>query len=356
MVVSKVYGKKRSSLKRGVSVITRAYDAEAPYIQGFIDHYQGIGVRDIHIVVPRGNPSDYLLCAIEGYSGVTVHHQGWEGGGIDDAQNLAVASVDTEHILFVDVDEFLDASDTAPIESSAYVEFSWTLAPFPMAYPHSAGTPGIKDHQVKYSVRTSEVSRLNIHDCNCISSLDRERSKIGLIHYTSRSFKDLIIRHGFGGYRGTYLEMDVGVLENPPERLVDLPQKFKLAAIYKRLSLTTGVRAPIFCSINYELEDEIFGKVIGADVADEFRFAFDEYAGRLDLCCFKKKVRRDFCFRKYGRLPHHALPSIADQCLIGEEAPEKWRPPEHLKIIDNIKALSRSVCKYLGARVIWRKK
>lgn len=163
-----------------LGVVTRAYDAEAPYINSFIKHYFKRGVKEIHIVVPMGNKYHILKEVVSGLENVYLYadfEYPPEYQNYHFIHNFAFDKVSATHILSIDVDEFLFVDNVISYLSYDYVLFNWYIAPFPF---NGIRPIGFEDRQTKYLVRKSACNKLSTHHCDVKKTLPFILQKIYL--------------------------------------------------------------------------------------------------------------------------------------------------------------------------------
>jgi len=305
-----------------VSVICRAYDAEAPYIKSFIEHYLSIGCIEIHIVVPKGNPCNYLEIECQKFTNVKLYIDYKESKEFNDTQNIALQHITSTHIIWVDVDEYLDITDITPLLQYDYVRLNWVIAPF-FEQTTQKNIPGFIDRQCKYIVKTKLCKKLNIHDCELTHLVEQHETDVKLLHYVYRSFNDLYLKctiGKYGSYQITHEEQLIKGLHDAKQ----LPLKFKMAAIYQRIANAAQTSFPNYCKIDYKLENTLIKNTLYAKDILEYKKALMHYSSRIDLNKFIKEMLKHKNYRLYGRIPHHILAQLADKTLLNKIEPETW--------------------------------
>jgi hypothetical protein len=312
-----------------VSVISRAYDAEAPYIKSFIDYYSVIGCTEFHIVVPNGNPSGYLAEELRKYPHVRLYTDCAMSGMLRGAQNIPLKHITTSHLLSVDIDEYLDIRDIRPLLLYDYVQLNWAIVPY--SSTHSATIPGFIDGQCKYIVRTSLCEYLDDHDCRVTGKVYKQVAEVNLLHYVYRSFYDLYLKCALSNY-GEY--PGYADFVNSTSDSTALPSKFKMAAAYKRIADASTTTFPNYCVIDHLLEDKIVKSNRSCVNVDRYYHRLLNYASRLDLVKLINLMMRHEKYRLYGRIPHHVLAEIADRALIDELHPDRWISRDRRMIVE----------------------
>lgn len=320
-----------------VAIITRAYDAESPYIESFIEHYQARNCNEIHVVVPFGNSSDVLEPLLEKYIGVTIHHCTVRELVNDEAQNFALTCVQGSHILSIDIDEFLDIDNVEQLTTYDYAKLSWVVTPYSSSTveKESSFLRGFKDLQCKYCVRKEICSSLGIHSAR-LKSKDVQFKLVDapLIHYTFRSFSDLVLKCALGNY-ACYFDSDPLVFFQDLSDVKQLPVKFKMAAFYQLVAESSGEPVKKLFKINYDLENMLLNKIGILEKLHDIEIALIEYKARINLEQLIAEIKRTKEAKAYRRLPHHKIAEIADKTLMG--------------ISYDAKSFSRrSVCAFLG--------
>ncbi len=311
-----------------VSVISRAYDAEAPYIKSFIEHYTSIGCKEFHIVVPKGNPYKYLEIECKPYTHVKLYTEYVENKEFNEIQNIALKNINTSHILWVDIDEYLDIQDILPLLNYDYIRLNWVIVPY-FDKPNPKKIPGFIDKQCKYIVKTELCEQLRIHDCELKHPTQQYESGTKLLHYVYRSFEDLYLKCVIGKY-GSYQKTTKEQLINGQGDIRHLPLKFKMAATYQRIANASNTIYSNYCQINYDLEKKLIQETPFFENLFEYKKSLMHYSSRIDLKKLIQTMHKHKNYRLYGRVPHHVLSEIADNCIIDILEPEKWiRPPKN---------------------------
>ncbi|PKI02369.1 hypothetical protein [Glaciecola sp. 33A] len=307
-----------------VAVVTRAYDAEAPYIVSFIEHYMRLGVTEFHIVVPYQNPYDYLKVICNNISNINLHLEIEPSNLLEGVQKIALPYVKSSHILSVDVDEYLhvDKKYFETLLAHDYVKLNWIIAPY-LNLP-SDTVYGFHDKQCKYLIKKDICHSFRDHECITTVPTQPYESEIPLIHYVYRSFYDLILKcalSNYGDYQSTLSnQFSLGVTD-----CKKLPLKFKMLAIYKRIvNASEPFVVPNYCKIDVELELAIIKDAVMFEQLSELSSALERYASRLNLAKFIKEIRKHTAYKELGRLPHSWLAKIADNCLEVELEPKSW--------------------------------
>ncbi|MBR0568591.1 hypothetical protein J5J83_20900 [Azoarcus sp. L1K30] len=321
---------------KSVAVVFRAYDAEAPYVRSFIDHYMKIGCGEFHVVVPDGNPSALLEVQLQGYTNVRLHRDhGYSR--LYGCQTAALRHVESEYTLSVDVDEFLDVDTVSSLPDCDFLELPWVIAPFNPCRT-GEGVFGFVDGQIKYMVRTERCESLEDHGCVIKGGFSSERSPYPLLHYVYRSYSDLFLKCTLGSYH-SYQRTIRSQLIDGVDDVRKLPLKIKMAAIYQRLSLAGGRRFPNFCAVDAEVESSLVSSSGSVDSYVLLEEAFFQYQSRIDLVALLKQVRGHPKFREYGRLPHFVLAEIADRTLCEPFRGEDWLGRRRSGMAERMRAL-----------------
>ena len=304
-----------------VSVVCRAYDAEAPYIRSFIDHYTGIGCKAFHIVVPQDNPCDRLLGQLNDYDHVTVYRD----HGIahfNEAQNAALPHVKTSHILWVDIDEYLNTEDVTPLLAHDYVNLPWIIAPYNLCLD-SDHKFGLGDKQVKYIVRATACKELRVHDCVLKDAGKPLTANVNLLHYVYRSYADLFLRCTLGNYQ-SYQKTFAEQLREGADDCTKLPLKYKMLAIYQRLVTAADQTVMDYCRIDTEMQKELVAASAYGDTYAGLERSMLQYFSRIDLRALTKRIHAHPKYREFGRLPHFLLAELADATLMDSISAETF--------------------------------
>jgi len=305
-----------------ISVICRAYDAEAPYIKSFIEHYTSIGCSEFHIVVPKGNPYHYLEVACNKYKQVKLYINYKDNHKLRGAQSVPLPYISTSHIISVDIDEYLNVEDIIPLLEHEYVRLNWVIAPYTTVH-NTKQIPGFIDRQCKYIVKTSLCESMDDHDCKLNRQVTQHELEDKLIHYVYRSFNDLYLKCSMSNY-GDYQASKKNSLIECLDDIKKLPHKFKMAAIYQRIANASKGKYPILYTIDLEIENELVSKTINFKYINDLEYSLLHYQNRIDLKTFIKQMLWHRKYRQYKRIPHHILAKIADNCLIDELQPKTW--------------------------------
>jgi len=308
-----------------VSVITRAYDAEAPYIKSFIDHYFSIGCSEIHICISSGNPSSILENTILGIKSVFVHKEQNIGHPIRGIQNIALPFINTTHIIAVDVDEFLDIFDISVLLESDYIRINWLIAP---SVEHSSNDcskliKGFYDGQCKFIVRTDLCKFLNEH--NCVLKINKKItfSPHPLIHYTSRSFKDLFLKCSMSRFQ-YYQASNPSEIAAGINNYKNLPVKFKIAAVYLKLAQVGNENYSRYFAIDYDIENDLVLQQPYSAQLHDLKSSFECYYSQIDLKRLASVILKNKYYISKGRIPHYHLAGIADRTLVTNIKPSEW--------------------------------
>jgi len=305
-----------------ISVISRAYDAEAPYIKSFIEHYTKIGCSEFHIVVPKGNPYKYLEKECKKYNQVKLYIDYNDDTPLRGSQSIPLPYIKTSHIISVDIDEYLNVQDITPLLEHEYVRLNWVIAPYTQV-SNAKRIPGFIDRQCKYIVKTSLCESMDDHDCKLNKQVPQYELENKLIHYVYRSFNDLYLKCSMSNY-GDYQASTEG---NLLEGLADskkLPQKFKMAAIYQRIANASQSYYPILYKIDIEIEKKLVINSSHYNKIEKFQYALLHYTSRIELSNLIKEMLKHEKYRLYSRIPHHLLATLSDSTLIDKLAPQQW--------------------------------
>ena len=241
------------------------------------------------------------------------------------SQNAALKHIKTSHVLNVDIDEYLHVPDISQLLSYDYVRLNWAIAPF-FQNPNLLTIPGFYDHQRKYLVKTSICKQLNEHYCVLKEQTNQYETDFHLIHYVYRSFKDLYLKCSMSNY-DSYQATQPNQLLDGLKDVKKLPIKFKMAAIYQRIANASQTKFPVFYKVDLDLEETLVRHTPNFSKLDKLQYALTHYSSRIDLDKFTSHMLEHAKYRKYGRIPHHALAGIADKTLLDELHPEKWIRP-----------------------------
>ncbi len=313
-------------MTNSLAIVTRAYDAEAPYIESFIEYYTKIGVNEFHIVVPPKNSCGVLkqtLTTINNKN-VILYDQyicETELEHFNLVQNIALPHVKSSHILSIDIDEYLDIDNVDKLLSFDYVHFKWIIAPFPQ---NDKKSYGFMDGQSKYLVRKKLCKRLNIHHCELKTNTPAYFSDVPLIHYVYRSFNDLYLKCAISNYQ-SYQKTEYSQLHEGANNCQNLPLKFKMAAIYQKITYASSPKVVSnYCKINDELEHTLVRNCQDKELIDKLKIALKQYEARVDLTQLIKLMKKNTHYKQYGRMPHFAMAECADKSLQSELSPNKW--------------------------------
>lgn len=306
-----------------LSVISRAYDAEAPYIASFIEHYFKIGCADIHIVVPQGNPYSVLKEVICSYPNVFLYtdHQDLGIRDLRGSQSIPLQYVTSTHVISVDIDEYLDVDNVISLLGNDYIKLNWVICPY-LNY-ESEVIYGFKDRQCKYIVKKDVCESLDDHNAKLKKKVDVVEADVRLLHYVYRSFNDLYLKCALSQY-GDYQSTTTGQL-NQIENLKNLPTKFKMAALYKRIvNASNNDKFPKYYKIDKALELQLVSSTKHFDEMSKLQQALESYISRLDLKKLINLMEIHPKYIEYGRMPHSEMSRLADQALIENLEPVKW--------------------------------
>jgi hypothetical protein len=304
-----------------VAVITRAYDAEIPYIKSFIRHYAARGCEEFHLVIPKGNSFQALKKHCEGIDNINFHiaYEGFDK--LIGCQNAALRHVKSSHILNVDVDEYLDTPSLRAATEHDYVCFRWAIVPFPSREFHYS--PSIVDGQCKYLVRTEICEYLHEHDCGLSRPIRPKISDKHLVHYAYRSFNDLLLKCACSNY-GTHEMVGIENLKGVITDIRLLPNKFKTASIYARLANASDTRHKNFCHIDDAAERTLIAQYCRHYDVESLEWLFNQYQSRIDVPRFLRSVFKSKLYKEYGRLPHFKLAEHSDKTLSEQLTPQNW--------------------------------
>ena len=323
-----------------VSVISRAYDAEAPYIKSFIEHYTSIGCKEFHIVVPKGNPHYYLEEACKDYIQVKLYIDYEDNNTLRGSQSVPLPHITTSHIISVDIDEYLNVKDIIPLLQHEYVRLNWVIAPY-TTVPNPTEIPGVIDRQCKYIVKTSICESMDDHDCKLNKEVTQFELEDKLIHYVYRSFNDLFLKCSMSNY-GDYQTSKKDSLIEGIEDIKKLPHKFKMAAIYQRLANSSKTMYPVLYSIDLSIEKELISRSAHYENINNLQYALLHYHSLIDLKVFIKQMLRHKIYREYKRIPHFILADISDDSLNSElntgywiEATKNKNKPSFIRFLTN---------------------
>jgi len=305
-----------------VSVISRAYDAEAPYIKSFIEHYTSIGCKEFHIVVPKGNPHYYLEEACKDYIQVKLYIDYEDNNALRGSQSVPLPHITTSHIISVDIDEYLNVKDIIPLLQHEYVRLNWVIAPY-TTVPNPTEIPGFIDRQCKYIVKTSICESMDDHDCKLNKEVTQFELEDKLIHYVYRSFNDLYLKSSMSNY-GDYQASKENSLIECLDDINKLPHKFKMAAIYQRIANASKTKYPVLYSIDLSIERELINKTQYISHINDLQYALLHYQSRIDLKGILKQMLNHKVYKECKRIPHYILAEIADNCLLETLEPKKW--------------------------------
>jgi len=312
-----------------LGIITRAYDAEAPYIVSFIEYYLNLGVQEVHIVVPKGNKFGTLKGLCQPYNDVYVYTD-YDvekfNNPLVGVQNVALPKISSTHILSVDIDEYLLSSDIEHLLAHDYVLFDWIITPY--GNEVSGKLAGFIDKQCKYLVKKSICNFLGEHESQVSNGVRPVRAQEKLNHYVYRSFSDLFLKCSmskYGDYQSTLSEQFVQGVED----CTKLPLKFKMAAIYSRIVYGSNSVFHInHVKIDKTVEEELVQENEHYRYFDELKVALEKYKSRIDLDKLVKLVEKHPNYKLYNRLPHSVLAEISDKTMISELDTTKWFVPK----------------------------
>jgi len=322
-----------------VSVICRAYDAEAPYIKSFIEHYTAIGCVEFHIVIPKGNPYSYLEAECKSFSNVKLYIDYESNTPLRGAQNVPIPYITTTHIISVDIDEYLDIPDISPLLEHDYVRLNWVICPYSVI-DNTDKIAGFVDRQCKYIIKKSLCESMDDHDCKLNQPTTQYESKYKLIHYVYRSFNDLYLKCSMSNY-GDYQATNNDKLTTNLEDIKQLPHKFKMAAIYRRIANASNQQYPKLYKIDYTLEDILVKKTTNYANINKLHQALLHYESSINLELFIKEMVNHKIFRLYRRVPHYKLVEFSDKTLIDALEPKNWIIDSSKSRVYNLQTLQR---------------
>lgn len=309
-----------------LAVVTRAYDAEAPYIASFINHYKKRGVNEFHIVVPVGNRYSVLVDVCKNIDGIKLYYDYDYDQSLEHfntAQNVALPNVKASHILSIDIDEYLDIDEVQPLLCHDYILFKWVVAPF--SYSENNEVLGFHDGQCKYLVKKEYCKFLAIHHCELSKDIEPITSHVPLIHYVYRSFRDLYLKCTLSNYQ-SYQKTDLDQIAEGADDCRRLPLKFKMAAIYQRLChSSTNELFPNYCIIDKDVEDALVKSTPQYKKLNDLQISLLNYFSLIDLHKFVDEMKQSDAYKKLGRLPHSKLAGLADKTLIQKIEPSEWQ-------------------------------
>jgi len=321
-----------------VSVISRAYDAEAPYIKSFIDHYTSIGCKEFHIVVPKGNPYQYLKAVCDNFSQVRLYINYPENIALRGSQSIPLQNITTSHLISVDIDEYLDIPNINTLLEHDYIRLNWVIAPY-SSVPSAKKIPGFIDKQCKYIIRTSLCEAMDDHDCKLKQPTTQFESEYKLIHYVYRSFNDLYLKCSMSNY-GDYQAKNNDNLMLDLKDITNLPHKFKMATIYQRIANASQEKYPILYNIDIGLEEKLVRNTVHYEKIEKLHFALLHYSSRIDLKQLVRQLLKHKNYKLYGRIPHHVMAEISDKVLIDTLFPDKWVKESNVNYSYNFPYLS----------------
>lgn len=296
---------------KGVTIITRAHDAETPYLRSFIKHYQALGCYEIIFITSRANQSEVLKTQLREWDPF-VKLITSEAPFSNTMHSEALPSVQSSHILSIDADEYLWVEDLSEILHYDYLEFEWWIAPFPGA--PGTKTRAIPDAQVKYAVRTDLVTELQDHTCSTNIGVKPSRSNTPLVHFAYRSKTDLFLKCAAGLYE-TYQATNASQFSATEWAIQSLPAKYKTAACYAVLAANSAHHAPVFLEIDPIIENQQFKKSPRNESRPALEKAFQNYRDRLCPKELTKAIQKHPKYKTFGRTPHFLLAEIADRLL-----------------------------------------
>ena len=294
-----------------ISVVSRMFKGELPYINSFLDHYILIGFKKIYlintIVEEYDTIKEYILPYIE--SGfVELFTVTNNEVLIDRVVNYFVKDIKEEYFFFCDIDEFLildvDIYDLYKfIKENNYTEvkFTWLLSYNDTDSSITNDTyNAIKCYIKKSIVKTDCILRLGCHNIRTYKEKKRKSvfrydiDKSYVIHLASRSLKDTLIKSICSNmnieFRGTNYNKDSinNILNNN-----ELPIKFKLIAFYNKLCNSNKENVVNLnndlLKIDYSYENKLIGDV-NYDLLKEIYYKqkfkiYKSIHSRLDINC-----------------------------------------------------------------------
>mgnify|MGYP003344585188 CR=1 FL=1 len=281
-----------------ISVVSRIFKGELPYINSFLDHYISLEFEKIYlintIVEEYNTVKEYILPYIE--SGfvelLTVTNNEVR---IDRVIDYFIKDIKEEYFLWCDIDEFLildvDIYDLYKfIKEHNYTEviFCWLLSYNDTDISITNDTyKAIKSFRFKSIVKRDCILRLGCHNIleyrkykiKSVFYYDIDKSYV--IHLASRSLKDTLIKSIYGNMnieiRGTnYTKDSVNKLLNNNE----LPKKFKLIAFYNEL-----------CNSNNEYVVNLNNNLLKIDYSYENKLISDVNYDLLKEIYYKQKFK-----------------------------------------------------------------
>lgn len=305
-----------------VSVISRAYDAEAPYIKSFIEHYTSIGCSEFHIVIPKGNPYKHLKIVCDKYSQVKLYIDYPDNNSLRGSQSVPLPYITTSHIISVDIDEYLNVQDIIPLLEHEYTRLNWVIAPY-SAILNPEKIPGFIDKQCKYIVKTILCESMDDHDCTLNKKVMPYELDNKLLHYVYRSFNDLFLKCSMSNY-GDYQASKKNSFLKGLDDVKKLPHKFKMAAIYQRIASASKTKYPVLYNIDLSIEQELINKTLHFSNINNLHNSLLHYSSLIDLKYFIKKMLQHKAYKERKRIPHSVLAEISDTCLLEELDTKKW--------------------------------
>lgn len=306
-----------------LSVVTRAHDAEGPYLDAFVRHHLALGCEAIHVCVPPDNSSQLITPQLARYPEVRLHVVEDPEMHFNEVPNVALPHITTTHLLAIDMDEYVETPSLESLCSHDYLALRWTIVPWLGAELPRNGLAGFQDGQRKYLVRTDLCEHLGIHYCTTKDGREQEDGESFLYHYVYRSFSDLFLKCAMGKYAShqeTGLQPSSGRGINPRR----LPVKFKMAAVYERIAQAAGQTHPVRFEVDRAREEALVAASSWAPMYERLRVAYEAYRSRLDLVGLLRRMEADTGYLTRGRIPHNRLARLADRSVMPQPEPKKW--------------------------------
>lgn len=246
-----------------VAVVSRIFIGDLPYTRSFLDYYKNIGADLIYLIITNKEEEDQIKTYLTPSPFVKFIVSDTRTINMP-VLSLLLQNIQTEFILNVDIDEYLDIKNIKTIlteEKADKYHFFWNIT---VNDGFSEETKGFdarfSKKPFKTMCRTKNIKYWkDSHNCYTTSNTISIESKYKLIHYYGRSFNDIVIKCIYGkNYNNkqkiTAIEKIVKSIHSPDVN--DLPNRLKMLAIVSRIPKRKDVmKNPI--KIDYKLEKEL---------------------------------------------------------------------------------------------------
>lgn len=293
-----------------VSILTRACEAELPYLHAFIAHHIKMGFSQIHIIVQEKSLESKIRDVIDESEVLHFHFISIDITPDDCLREFNYNKITTSYVFLLDIDEFFYSPVFNNIEEVvAELNFPKSIYPFwimaPSDFDDAERAKGYLGHIGKQIAKVHEIkSLISPHAFKLKNSLFGKQTcgyltydsqffykpnDCFIIHYWGRTFKDCLIKmlyqHGMDSMRCS-----------TADELIKLAEKGEIPA---RLKLLAGLNAhPRYMStpdyldgrVDYDLEQKFIDKYLNQQQYQLIRYAYENY---------KKKVIETKAYKHY---------------------------------------------------------